>query len=102
MKTTLTVALAAAAMMLGAGMASAHDRDAKPLHHAHHPHHHHIARVPHHHHDVASKKTHSHVTAKQYPQARRFEKGRQEVRLILRKGCEGHGTSHLFRIRGRF
>lgn len=76
MKTTLTVALAAAAMMLGAGMASAHDKDAKPLRHPHHPHHH-VARVPHHHHhdvarvphhhhhhDVASKRTHRHVIAK--------------------------------------
>lgn len=67
MKTTLTVALAAAAMMLGAGMASAHDKDAKPLRHPHHPHHHHVARVPHHHHhhhDVAAKRTHRHVIAK--------------------------------------
>jgi hypothetical protein len=61
MKTSLTVALAAAAMMLGAGMASAHDRDAKPLHH---PHHHHTARVPHHHHHDVASRTHRHITAK--------------------------------------
>jgi len=47
MKTTLTVALAAVAMTLGGGLASAHDSKMHPKHHRHmmHEHHHH------HHHD---------------------------------------------------
>jgi hypothetical protein len=36
MKTTLTVAIAAVAMMLGAGVASAHDKDVKHLHRSNH------------------------------------------------------------------
>ncbi len=56
MKTTLTVALAAAAMMLGAGVASAHDKTAKGVHHHHAHHAHHTA-----HHKHASKHASKHA-----------------------------------------
>jgi hypothetical protein len=72
MKTRLTVALAAAALMLGAGVANAHDKDGKAVHHAHAhhaaQHHKHLAsksakkHVAHKH--VAAKKAHKHLTAK--------------------------------------
>lgn len=63
MKTTLTVALAAAAMMLGAGVASAHDKNAKGVHHhAHHAHH-----AAHHKH--ASKHAEKHAAKKAHKHA---------------------------------
>jgi hypothetical protein len=64
MNVRLTVALAAAAMMLGGGIASAHDKDAKHQIHAHHvAHHKHVAsKVSKKH--VASKSTHKHTASK--------------------------------------
>ncbi|MBN9289941.1 MAG: hypothetical protein J0H36_02195 [Hyphomicrobium denitrificans] len=64
MKTTLTVALAAAAMMLGAGVASAHDKTAKGVHHHHAHHAHHAANHKHaakHAKKHAAKKAHKHA-----------------------------------------
>jgi hypothetical protein len=75
MKTSLTMALAAAAMMLGGGIASAHDKTVKP-HHPHHAvhatHHKHVASkfskkhlsLKHTHKHVASKKTNKHLASK--------------------------------------
>ena len=59
MKTTWTVAVAAVAMMIGAGVANAHDKDAKHLHRPHHQTHamHHKTQK-----HYASKHTHKHVS----------------------------------------
>lgn len=70
MKTTLTVAIAAVAMMFGAGIASANDKDAKNLHRSHHQTHalhqkggkHYAAKPTNKH--IASKHTHKHYASK--------------------------------------
>ena len=58
MKTSMTIALAAAAMMLGAGVASAASTDAKPAHTTAHAAKHKTTK------HVASKKSHKHATSK--------------------------------------
>jgi hypothetical protein len=66
MKTSMTIALAAAAMMLGAGVASAANTDAKPAHHtAHVTKHKHASKTTKKH--VASKTSHKHAASKKTP-----------------------------------
>lgn len=85
MKTSLTVALAAAAMMLGVGVASAHDKDVKhhSVHHAHGVHHKHVASKPATKH-VALKHTHKqHLAAK--PTHKRHLAGKKTGKHVASK-----------------
>ena len=70
MKTSIAVAIAAVTLMLGAGAASAHDKDAKHLHRSHHQTHALHQNVGKH---YASKPTHKHYRLETHPQARRIK-----------------------------